>query len=303
MAIANYFYNETTRKYVALFGTVFNQIKIERKDNAGNLVQSMIVPLSYAPFQKVLSRLTQDPDLLNSTKSAISLPRMSFEITNMQYDSTRKLASSLKMRKELKAETNSARNFVYAATPYNIDFSLYIMTKYSEDAVKILEQILPFFTPDWTVSAFLIPDLDSFDLPIILNSVTTEDLYEGDYAERQTILYTLNFTLKGYFFGPEKTKKVIKFVDAGFATTTLANTQFEESVNVYPVILANNSIGWSDIEFNDDWTINTDINSPYVSAEPFIRDIIPGTDPVDLEDGLYANNDLSSGYGLEDLNV
>jgi hypothetical protein len=263
----------------------------------------MIVPLSYAPFQKVLSRLTQDPDLLNSTKSAISLPRMSFEITNMQYDSTRKLASSLKMRKELKDETNSARNFVYAATPYNIDFSLYIMTKYSEDAVKILEQILPFFTPDWTVSAFLIPDLDSFDLPIILNSVTTEDLYEGDYAERQTILYTLNFTLKGYFFGPEKTKKVIKFVDAGFATTTLANTQFEESVNVYPVILANNSIGWSDIEFNDDWTIKTDIDSPYVSAEPFIRDIIPGDDPVDLLVSSSANTDLSSGYGLEDLNV
>ena len=259
MAIANYFYNETTRKYVALFGTIFNQIKIERKDNAGNLVQTMIVPLSYAPFQKVLSRLTQDPDLLNSTKSAISLPRMSFEITNMQYDSQRKLASSLKMRKELKDETNSARNFVYAATPYNIDFSLYIMTKYSEDATKILEQILPFFTPDWTVSAFLIPDLDSFDLPIVLNSVTTEDLYEGDYVERQTILYTLNFTLKGYFFGPEKTKKVIKFVDARLATDTTSNTLFEESVNVYPVILANNSIGWSDIEFSDDWTVKTDI--------------------------------------------
>jgi hypothetical protein len=303
MAIANYFYNETTRKYVALFGTIFNQIKIERKDNAGNLVQTMIVPLSYAPFQKVLSRLTQDPDLLNSTKSAISLPRMSFEITNMQYDSQRKLASSLKMRKELKDETNSARNFVYAATPYNIDFSLYIMTKYSEDATKILEQILPFFTPDWTVSAFLIPDLDSFDLPIVLNSVTTEDLYEGDYVERQTILYTLNFTLKGYFFGPEKTKKVIKFVDAGFATDTAANTLFEESVNVYPVILANNSIGWSDIEFNDDWTIKTDINSPYVSAEPFIRDIIPGDEPVDLLVSSTANTDLSSGYGLEDLNV
>jgi hypothetical protein len=303
MAIANYFYNETTRKYVALFGTIFNQIKIERKDNAGNLVQTMIVPLSYAPFQKVLSRLTQDPDLLNSTKSAISLPRMSFEITNMQYDSQRKLASSLKMRKELKDETNSARNFVYAATPYNIDFSLYIMTKYSEDATKILEQILPFFTPDWTVSAFLIPDLDSFDLPIVLNSVTTEDLYEGDYVERQTILYTLNFTLKGYFFGPEKTKKVIKFVDAGFATDTAANALFEESVNVYPVILANNSIGWSDIEFNDDWTIKTDINSPYVSAEPFIRDIIPGDDTWDLQIIQSANTDLSSGYGLEDLNV
>jgi hypothetical protein len=258
MAIANYFYNATTKKYVALFGTIFNQIKIERSDNAGNLVQTMIVPLSYAPFQKVLSRLTQDPDLLNSRKSAISLPRMSFEITSIQYDPVRKLSSSLKMRKDLKVETNSARNFVYAATPYNIDFSLYIMTKYSEDATKILEQILPFFTPDWTVSAFLIPDLESFDLPIVLTSVTTEDLYEGDYTERQTILYTLNFTLKGYFFGPEKTKKIIKFVDAGLTTDTAANAPIEENVNVYPVILANNSIGWSDIEFNDDWTTKID---------------------------------------------
>ena len=106
MAIANYFYNETTRKYVAIFGTIFNQIKIERKDNAGTLIQSMIVPLSYAPFQKVLSRLIQDPDLLNSTKSAISLPRMSFEITSMNYDSARKLGSTQKMRKSAKAESN-----------------------------------------------------------------------------------------------------------------------------------------------------------------------------------------------------
>ena len=302
MAIANYFYNSTTRKYVALFGTIFNQIKIERRDNAGNLVQTMVVPLSYAPFQKVLSRLTQDPDLLNSTKSAISLPRMSFEITNMQYDSTRKLASSLKMRKESKAETNSARNFVYAATPYNLDFSLYIMTKYSEDATKILEQILPFFTPDWTVSAFLIPDLDSFDLPIILNSVTTEDLYEGDYVERQTILYTLNFTLKGYFFGPEKTKKVIKFVDAGFAASTLANAPLEEDVNVYPVILANNSIGWSDIEFDDNWVVNTDYVNPNGADQPFVLDIVySNTDLSSTSNNVII--DLESGYAIDDLNL
>lgn len=300
MAIANYFYNATTKKYVALFGTIFNQIKIERSDNAGNLVQTMIVPLSYAPFQKVLSRLTQDPDLLNSRKSAISLPRMSFEITSIQYDPVRKLSSSLKMRKDLKVETNSARNFVYAATPYNIDFSLYIMTKYSEDATKILEQILPFFTPDWTVSAFLIPDLESFDLPIVLTSVTTEDLYEGDYTERQTILYTLNFTLKGYFFGPEKTKKVIKFVEAGFATDTAANTLFEETVNVYPVILANNSIGWSDIEFDDDWTTQIDYVNANGPAQPFLLDII--TSNTDLETSNNDNIDLQSGYGIDDLN-
>ena len=234
MAIANYFYNETTRKYVAIFGTIFNQIKIERKDNAGTLIQSMIVPLSYAPFQKVLSRLIQYPDLLNSTKSAISLPRMSFEITSMNYDPARKLGSTQKMRKSAKAESNSSRDFLYSAVPYNLDVSLYIMTKYQEDATKIMEQILPFFTPDWTVSARMIPDLDPIDIAIILNSVTTEEIYEGDYIERQSILYTLSFTLKGWYFGPEKQKKVIKFVDIDFATGTLANTTPEEAVRIRP---------------------------------------------------------------------
>lgn len=301
MAIANYFYNETTKKYVALFGTIFNQLKIERKDNAGNLIQSMIVPLSYAPFQKVLSRLTQDPDLLNSTKSAVDLPRMSFEITSMQYDPARKIASTHKMRKDAKAETDSSRNFVYASVPYNIEFSLYIMTKYSEDATKILEQILPFFTPDWTVSAYMVPDLDPIDIPIILNSITTEDLYEGDYIERQTVLYTLNFTLKGWYFGPEKQRKVIKFMDIGLATSTLADAPFEENVEVFPVLLSNTAVGWADILFDDDWTANTNIVSPNASTEPFITDII--IDGTDLETANGANTDLSSGYGIEDLNV
>ena len=202
MAIANYFYNETTRRYVALFGTLFNQLKIERKDKAGALVQTMIVPLSYAPFQKVLARLNTDPDLLNSRQTAIRLPRMSFEITSLSYDPVRKIGSTQKMRKHAKAETDSSRNFLYSSVPYNIEFSLYIMTKYSEDATKIMEQILPFFTPDWTVSAKMIPDLDPIDIPIILNSVSTEDIYEGDFETRQSILYTLTFTLKGYYFGP-----------------------------------------------------------------------------------------------------
>ena len=239
MAIANYFYNETTRRYVALFGTLFNQIKIERTDNAGATVQSMIVPLSYAPFQKVLSRLNEDPDLLNSKRTAISLPRMSFEITSFQYDPARKIGSTQKLRKEAKAEVDSSKSFVYSSVPYNLDFSLYIMTKYSEDATKIMEQILPFFTPDWTVTAQMVPDLDPIDIPIILNSVTTEDLYEGDYETRQSILYTLNFTLKGWYFGPEKKRKVIKFIDVGFATGTLPNTPFEEAVRIKPGLDSN----------------------------------------------------------------
>ena len=234
MAIANHFYNETTRKYVALFGTLFNQIKIQRKDNSGTAVQDMIVPLSYAPFQKVLARLNQDPDLLNSRKTAIRLPRMSFEMISVAYDPSRKIGSTQKMVKSQKAETDASRDFVYSSVPYNIDFSLYIMTKYSEDATQIMEQIIPFFTPDFTATARMVEDLDPLDIPVILNSVTTEDLYEGSFEERQTVLYTLSFTLKGWYFGPQKRKKVIKFIEANMATSTESNAEFEEKVVIKP---------------------------------------------------------------------
>lgn len=165
MAIANYFYNETTRKYVALFGTIFNQIVLKRKDNAGQEIQSMIVPLSYAPFQKVLARVNQDPDLLNSRRTSIRLPRMSFEMLSVTYDPARKIGSTQKMVKSQKAETNSSRDFVYSSVPYNVDFNLYIMTKYSEDATQIMEQIIPFFTPDYTCTARMVADLDPIDIP------------------------------------------------------------------------------------------------------------------------------------------
>ena len=262
MAIANYFYNETTRKYVALFGTLFNQIKIERKDNAGNLVQSMIVPISYAPFQKVLARVAQDPDLLNSRTQSIRLPRMSFEITSLLYDPIRKVNSTNKIRKG-PAEVDASRGFMYAPVPYNIDFSLYIMTSYQEDATKIMEQIIPFFTPDWTASVKMVEDMAPLDIPIVLNSVTTEDLYEGDFETRQSILYTLNFTLKGYYFGPEKKKKVIKFIDIGIATGTLANTAPEERITIQPGLDSN---GDPVYELGETATATAEITSGQVTA-------------------------------------
>lgn len=239
MAIANYFYNSTTRKYVAIFGTLFNQIKIERTNSAGVKQQEMIVPLSYAPFQKILARVAADPDLINSTRPAMTLPRMSFEINNVTYDSQRKVATTRKVMKPTADDNTNQREFMYSGVPYNIDFSLYIMTKYAEDATKIMEQILPFFTPDWTVTAKMIPDHEAVDIPIILNSVTTEDLYEGTFEERQSILYTLTFTLKGYYFGPQKTKKVIKFVDVDMFNGTATNAPFLEGVDVRPGLSAN----------------------------------------------------------------
>ena len=261
MAFVNQFYNGTTRKYIALFGTLFNKISIARDDNIGERVQFMTVPIAYGPWQKFLSRITQDPYL--DKKSAISLPRMSFEITNMTYDGSRKIASVQKLRKLQKSETDSMRSFSWSATPYNIDFSLYIMTKYSEDATKIIEQILPFFKPEWTTTVKLIADLEAFDVPLILNGITNEELYEGNYEERRTVLWTLNFTMKCWYFGPERKRKVIKFVDVDLYTDTKTNSVVEEKVNTLPGLTANGepttdineTIPYTEIEFDDDWGV------------------------------------------------
>jgi len=231
MAIANYFYNETTRKYVALFGTLFNQIKIERAKVDGTVVQDMIVPLSYGPAQKFLARLQQDPNL--NRKSAINLPRMSFEIMSMNYDPERKVGQTRKILKTTD-EVTGQRNFTYVGAPYNLEFQLSIMTKYSEDAAKILEQIIPFFQPDFTQTVNLIPGIDPLDIPIILNSVTTEELYEGSFEERRSVLYTLGFTMKGWYFGPQRKQKVIKFIDTNLYKGTDANAPFLEGVDIRP---------------------------------------------------------------------
>jgi hypothetical protein len=232
MAFVNHFYNATTRKYVALFGTIFNKISITRDGLDGAEVQRMVVPIAYGPFQKFLARITQDPDL--TRKTAISLPRMSFEITNMTYDGARKIPSKQKIQKNL-GETDSQKSYVWTATPYNLDFSLYIMTN----------------------------DLDPIDIPIILNGITNEDLYEGGFEERRSVLWTLNFTMKGWYFGPEREKKIIKFIDTDIWTSMDASSDPSEGVNVYPGLTANNvpttdpdlTIPYEEIQFDDDWGI------------------------------------------------
>jgi hypothetical protein len=269
MSFVNHFYNATTRKYITLFGTLFNKIVITRDDLNGTEVQKMVVPISYGPWQKFLSRITQDLEL--NRPSAINLPRMSFEITNMVYDGVRKIPSTQKIRKSLKSETNGARSFEWSGAPYNIDFSLYIMTKHSEDAVKIVEQIIPFFMPEYTTTVKLIDDIDPIDIPLVLNGITNEELYEGSYEERKSVLWTLNFTMKCWYFGPERERKVIKFVDARMFTSTDVDAEAEESVTVRPGLTANGTpttdieetIPYQEIEFDDDWGIIT-----YIEEDP-----------------------------------
>ena len=204
------FYHETIRKMVVSFGTIFNNINLVRKDNNGTIIQKMKVPLAYGPKQKFLARLDQDADL--TSKVAITLPRIGFEIQNMTYDTTRKLNRVQKFKKA-KSGTTSQLETQYMPVPYNLDFELFVMAKQSDDALQIVEQILPFFQPDYTVTINDMADMGiKRDVPIVLNSINYEDNYRGEFTERRAIIYTLQFTSKFYLYGPVTDSKVIKRV-------------------------------------------------------------------------------------------
>ena len=204
------FYHETIRKMVVAFGTMFNNIQLVRKDNDGNIVQAMKVPLAYGPRQKFLVRLKEDPDLTKQV--AITLPRLGFEIKNLAYDPTRKLNRVQKFRKT-KSSKSSALDVQYMPVPYNLEFELYVLSKNSDDALQIVEQILPFFQPDYTLTVNDMADMGiKRDIPIVLNSISYEDDYEGDFATRRSLIYTLSFTTKFYLYGPVTSQGVIKTV-------------------------------------------------------------------------------------------
>ena len=209
--LGQYFYNQSTRNVVVAFGTLFNTIQLHKKDGSGNIVQSMKVPLAYGPKQKWLSRLTEDPNL--SKKVAVTLPRIGFEISGIAYDPARKLQKTVKVKKVADGIDNNQVKSGFMPVPYNINFELYVLSKNSDDALQIVEQILPFFQPDYTVTMKEIPELDIIrDVPIILNSVGYEDDYEGSFTSRRSIIYTLSFTAKYYMYGPVTASNVIRKV-------------------------------------------------------------------------------------------
>ncbi|OUW69230.1 MAG: hypothetical protein CBD62_00515 [Candidatus Pelagibacter sp. TMED202] len=206
------FYHETMRNVIVAFGTLFNNIHLVRKNNSGSIIQTMKVPLAYGPKQKWLRRLDQDPSL--DSKVAITLPRLGFEIQNLSYDTSRKLNRVQRFRKVKSSSDNSGKlDSQYMPVPYNLDVELYVMAKQSDDALQIVEQILPFFQPDYTLT---IKDMTEMgikrDVPIVLNSVAYEDNYQGEFTERRAIIYTLSFTTKFYLYGPITSQNIIKTV-------------------------------------------------------------------------------------------
>ena len=221
------FYHETMRKVVVAFGTIFNNINIVRTNSSGAVTQSMKVPLAYGPKQKFLTRLREDPNL--NKKVALTLPRIGFEISGIAYDPSRKLNSIQKFKKTNNSDSGKTMSSQFMPVPYNMDFELVVMAKQSDDALQIVEQILPFFQPDYTIT---LNDNTSMgttrDVPIILTGVTYSDEYEGSFEDRRVLTYTMSFTAKFYLYGPVTDQKVIKQVQVDQYTDIPVNTPKRE---------------------------------------------------------------------------
>ncbi len=205
-----YFYHEIFRKTVIAFGSLFNDISIKKTDSSGNVTSVIKVPLAYGPTQKFLARLEQSPDLNKPTQ--MTLPRMSFELTGVSYDSSRKVTTTQTfLAKDPDSSTDVKK--VYMPVPYNMIFELSIMSKLNDDALQIIEQILPYFQPHYNISVNLVSSIsEKRDIPITLDNITMQDDYEGDFTTRRALIYTLRFTAKTYLFGPVSTatKDIIK---------------------------------------------------------------------------------------------
>ena len=218
-------YHELIRKTVVAFGTLFNDLYVYRKNSTGKTIQKMKVPLAYGPKQKFLTRIDQDSarSATDPKTTALTLPRIGFEMTTLQYDPARKLNRIQKFKKVKGADSKSLQQS-YMPVPYNVGFSLFAMAKNSEDALQVVEQILPTFQPDYTITLNVLPTLEVVrDVPIVLNDVSYEDSYDGAFTERRVIMYTLNFTAKMYLYGPVTSQKIIKRVQVDQYTSTAVN--------------------------------------------------------------------------------
>jgi hypothetical protein len=223
------YYHQLTRKAVVLFGRLFDDIIVVRKnDQTGSEINRFRVPLVYSPKEKMVTRIFSDPDLLRQIQ--VMLPRMGFEITGITYDASRKQNSLLKAAR---SNTTTHVSASYMGVPYDINFQLNIYTRNIDDGTQIVEQILPFFNPDFTVTTNMIPDLGMYkDVPIILNNISNDIQYEGDYDSVRYVNWTLNFTMKMYYYGPISYPKIIRSVYTNIYNDPKLQTGYITRVNV-----------------------------------------------------------------------
>ena len=243
------FYHQSLRRYIIMFGNMFNDIVVRRYDANGVNIQAVAVPLAYGPKEKFLVRISQDPNL--DQQVAMQLPRLGFEMTTLNYDGTRRLQG---LNRNVKVTTDEDKlDFNYAPVPYDLQFNLYAYVRNADDGAQILEQIVPYFGPEWTNSVRVIPQTSlTIDIPTILNTVSIEDTYEGDFETRRALIYTFDFTVKGYFYGPVRRQGVIKRTQIDFGIVTgntsnkitledIAQTGRSSRIVLQPGLLANGS--------------------------------------------------------------
>ena len=230
--LGTYYYHEIIRKTIVSFGTLFNAISIRHDDSSGNTYSELKVPLAYGPSQKFLARLEQQADL--NKPVGITLPRMSFEMNSVSYDSSRKTG----VTQTFKASDGNNVKKVFMPVPYNIGFELNILSKLNDDALQIIEQILPYFQPSFNLTVDLVKSIgEKRDIPIVLDSINFQDDYEGDFSTRRALIYKLGFTAKTYLFGPvaESSEGLIKKVQVDYsANTDTKNSKREVRYTVTP---------------------------------------------------------------------
>lgn len=238
------FYWGTIRKGIVAFGNLFNNVLIDRKDSSGNVVQTLKVPLAYAPRQKFLARIEAQPQSFEQSFQTF-LPRMGFEMVSIQYDPNRRI-SLVQQNRAINSSATTA-NAQYAPSPYNVQIALYIYSKNQDDGLQIIEQILPYFNPDFNLSLNAIPALDiKHDLQIILNNINYEDSYEGDFTQRRAIIWTLDFTMKLNFFGPINKQALIRSVSVDLFN----NKNLTEKIETYTATISPSSTTQENVTAN-----------------------------------------------------
>ena len=261
--LGSHFYNQIVRKNIIAFGTLFNNIEMKSTDpDTGEVLEAQKVPLAYGPKQKFLVRLTDQ----SASKVSITLPRLYFEMTGIDYDSTRKTSPIQKYKTVIDGNGNEVR-VQYVPVPYNINFELGVIAKSQDDALQIVEQILPYFQPSFSITLNMIPDMnEKRDVAIVLNGISGEDEWDDTFMQRRYIAYTLNFTMKSYLYGPYNTSDVIRKAiihetmgDASVSRRTVTRTytpKAKTDINTDGVIDVNDD---ALVEAGDDFGFNEGI--------------------------------------------
>jgi hypothetical protein len=283
---SSYFHHNLLRKYVVVFGAFFNNLYLQRTDPNGNVTMNFKVPLQFASKEKMFVRLFGDPGA--DRPFAAMSPLMSFDFSGpgISYDINRQQNAIIR---HVMRNPDNKNNFktIFVPVPYDIHFALYVYVKNAEDGAKIVEQIVPFFTPEWTVTMELVPELNEIrDIPVVLKSVRMDDIYSKDFKERRTLVWTLEFVMHGYFYGPRRDKPMIKVInmnelidqsngmpfhapdtDSSVSSNVdvTSSTDPIATITAQPGLLANGqpttnataSINWTLIDVNDDYGFAT----------------------------------------------